>query len=1255
MRTFENRSDLDDALTWTNFLKRIPGSKNTENVEQEVEVICFDFFDTLVYRIVEPEDTKRLASNQLGILLGEEITGNTLYLFRRRLEAELCRKNAEAGSDPEFNFLAFAPAFYACLKKDYTNFPKHFCEKDFIQRVLDIEIATEKQVQRINPGVHELLLSIDRQGIRLVLVSDFYIPKRYFKDFLDYHGLTKYFDQIFISADYGVKKSSGRLYDKILAYFQCPPEKIVMIGDNQHSDILMAQKKGIQAFSVPLSKTSTQVPSGSFKTENHFSSKEMEAEIRSIISRKGGDIFPEIGASLYRFIFLLFQSLVKAGVDHVFFFSKEGELLRVLFDQFQKERFGAKIIESHYLMVSRKSTYICSLKPLSEEGFNGIFQQYIHISPREFLLSLNFTETEASAVCREISVKYDQRIPKFHQSSQFKAFIQLKAFESLYESKRADQKRLFLKYLESFDVDFYKRGLNIIDVGWKGSIQDNLFHILQRKVKVKGYYIGLLNPTNVTTFNKKKGVLFSNHPHITPFFDVYRSNTSLFEIVLGATHGSADKYVEAPISNKSNDTIRVQLLDLPEERRLYQEKIQPIQACITSVFQEINRLASVTIKPPPDESWYAKQHARIVYRPTRRETAFFKGLYHLENFGIFEFSEFKGRGKLPIGKRWDNLKWAIQESNFISEKGIWHPVLLEKFGIGFAAPFFGERDYRKAFPDNKPGFKFTGETLFKTLSKLRVKRHTRIAFFLGIPEISGGTYVIFEHAVRLKQKGYPVFIITREDVHPDRFKWHPEASELGWLTIEQAGQMYFDIAVATWWQSAILLGQIKAATYIYFIQSIESRFFPSDENATNEDRAYRRLAESTYLLPIPIITEARWIKEYLNKGYGIEAFLVRNGIRKDLYTEVGEAHRPREKGKLRVLVEGPLGVPYKNVEKAIEIARKSDADEIWLFTSTKVDSVEGATRIFSQIPIHETPPIYRSCDVLLKLSTVEGMFGPPLEIFHCGGTAIVYNVTGHEEYIRHHVNSFVLPEGDEHGVIHHLNLLKHQPELLEHLKKGAKITASKWPDWNTASDNFEKVLMKVRDQNWPNRIYLSKASEYLIRNCENDMKIQLEENKPRQIFQLFWHFGDGFSESESWKKGYRSGEWVLFQRKIRTDSKEIHIRIDPCMQEGVVFVSQLSVYKTTPKQPLVAFNSNGGWEGVEVQGTASLIYGNWMLVFESTGNDPQIVIPAIEIDDGQDSDILVEVALKCLSHRMALREIIGVVEKNDHMRIRSEL
>ncbi len=1226
-------SKLIDAFS--RFVSAYPG----------IEVFCFDFFDTLVTRTVEPETTKKIASRQLGTLLGREIAGEMIYQLRRDLEAKLCRENAEKGNDPEFNFLEFALAFHALMKEEYPHFPGDLQENDFSRRILDIELATEKLLQRVNPEVKNLLVFVSQNKARIAVVSDFYVPAAHFGSFLDCHGMSGHVEQLFISADFGLKKSSGRLYDKMIEHYGCPPEKMLMVGDNAHSDIRMAREKGILTFQVPPKRVETRGTDAPARKVEPLSPQEIAEKMSSFASRLGGSIFPEMGLTLYRFVFLLFRELAREKIDRICFFSKEGEFLKALFDRFQEERFGKSVIASHYLLVSRKSTYLCSLKPLAQESFNGIFQQYRHISPREFMLSLSFTDEEAEGICGGLSIGPGDRVPDFQNSPQFQSLLEYGPFRRLYESKRTRQKNVFLRYLESFGTDFYEKCLTIVDVGWKGSIQDNLFHILDGKVRIRGYYIGLLNPTSVTPLNSKKGILFANAPRPTPFFEVYRSNTSLFEMLLGATHGSADGYEEGAGDGRAGSEVRVLLSDTPEERALYREKIQPVQARIAEVFGEINRMACVTQCLEPDDRWYAQQHARMVFRPTRGETLFFKGLYHRENFGVFEFTRFEGRNPLSLERRWSHFKQVLQEPKLLSEKGIWHPVLLDRLGIGFAARFFGENRHRKAFPESPPVFRFTGERLFRALSRLNFKRGIKIAFFLGVPEISGGTYVIFEHAVRLNKKGYKVFILTREQVQPERYSWHPEAGTLEWLTLDEAVQERFDFAIATWWQSALLLNRVRAQTYLYFVQSVESRFFPGQETATAEERAYRRLVESTYLLPLPVITEAGWIRDYLNEKFGIEPFVVRNGVRKDLYTEAGDAIRPREKGKLRVLVEGPMGVPFKNVEKALALARESEADDVWLLTPTETGPIEGVSRIFSRVPIRETAPVYRSCDVLLKLSTVEGMFGPPLEMFHCGGTAIVYDVTGHEEYIRHNVNSFVLPAGDEAGVVHHLNLLKRSPDILERLKEGARATASGWPDWDRASDRFEKALRKIKGRRWPNRAYLSEASAYLYRNCENDIRLFFEmENAPTlQSCQVYWHQGDGYSEAKSLKNEYRSGEWVSIGVKLHADAGSLHLRVDPCMWDGVVFVGRIEVADGSHERALARFGPDSGWNGLTSGGTASAIHAGRFFAIESTGADPQILVPLVQIDGSHSlpAEIRVEIDLKFIPHKKALDEILA--------------
>jgi glycosyltransferase involved in cell wall biosynthesis len=332
----------------------------------------------------------------------------------------------------------------------------------------------------------------------------------------------------------------------------------------------------------------------------------------------------------------------------------------------------------------------------------------------------------------------------------------------------------------------------------------------------------------------------------------------------------------------------------------------------------------------------------------------------------------------------------------------------------------------------------------------------KIAFLLGSAHVGGGTYVIFQHALFLARSGWDVTIVTLDPIPSGQTLWHPEAhAELRYRTHAEVVDEVFDVAIATWWRTAYRLHLIKARSYQYFVQSIESRFFE------DWDLAARWYAEATYTMQLPVITEASWIKEYLTSRFGSSVHMAINGIRKDIYRPEGEAVAPRDPNRLRVLVEGPLRVFFKNVERTIELCKKSHADEIWLLTSSSdCTNYPGIDRTFSCIPIAEVASVYRSCDVIVKLSHVEGMFGPPLEMFHCGGTAVVYQVTGHEEYIVEGVNAIVLPKDDEEGVIAAINDFKRYPEKLRQLKSNALKTAASWPDWSEASKNFRDGIIK---------------------------------------------------------------------------------------------------------------------------------------------------------------------------------------------------
>ncbi|CCV12497.1 Glycosyl transferase, group 2 family protein (fragment) [Mesorhizobium sp. STM 4661] len=223
---------------------------------------------------------------------------------------------------------------------------------------------------------------------------------------------------------------------------------------------------------------------------------------------------------------------------------------------------------------------------------------------------------------------------------------------------------------------------------------------------------------------------------------------------------------------------------------------------------------------------------------------------------------------------------------------------------------------------------------------------------------------------------------------------------------------------------------LKADRKIYFVQSDERFFY--------DDTETKAMVASTYRQDFEFVTIASWVREFLDREFGQKAALVANGIDLDVFVE---SRGLRSVGRPRVLIEGPLSVPWKGVADAYAAVRDLDVD-IWLVASDGIVPVEWRLdRVFKAVPQNEMPEIYSSCDILLKMSHVESFCLPALEAMACGCAVVVGKVNGATEFVRHEHNSLVVERGDIASAKNAVMRLLENPVLRKRLVEEGRRTA----------------------------------------------------------------------------------------------------------------------------------------------------------------------------------------------------------------------
>lgn len=193
-------------------------------------------------------------------------------------------------------------------------------KEQFVAQSLKIDIAVELGCQYPNEHLVKRFRKAKRNGARIYIVSDFYLPKKAYDAFLLKSHLDDLFDGVYVSEACDCTKSDGSLYAYVLNDLHLNPEDVEMYGDSRHSDVKMAKKNGIEGrWYFPLRhKIWTNI---SRKLDLDYSKRMVRKESRWLYRHTN---FEEYSLVLYHFNQKLTTRANDLKVDKMAFLSRGG-------------------------------------------------------------------------------------------------------------------------------------------------------------------------------------------------------------------------------------------------------------------------------------------------------------------------------------------------------------------------------------------------------------------------------------------------------------------------------------------------------------------------------------------------------------------------------------------------------------------------------------------------------------------------------------------------------------------------------------------------------------------------------------------------------------------------------------------------------------------------------------------------------------------------------------------------------------------
>ena len=198
-------------------------------------IYSFDVFDTvLVRRVALPSDIFRLVALELGQQV-DTPAGNFIEDFvSARIAAErIARRKVAPREDCTIRDI------WRELRALMPALPSDADER--------LEVEIERRNIGCNPHLFFQIGALRQSGARVIFISDIYYSREDIFGLLEREGLAATLDEVYVSADVGLLKSSGALFNHVALTEGVAPADIEHLGDNWHSDVVAARRAGLRS------------------------------------------------------------------------------------------------------------------------------------------------------------------------------------------------------------------------------------------------------------------------------------------------------------------------------------------------------------------------------------------------------------------------------------------------------------------------------------------------------------------------------------------------------------------------------------------------------------------------------------------------------------------------------------------------------------------------------------------------------------------------------------------------------------------------------------------------------------------------------------------------------------------------------------------------------------------------------------------------------------------------------------------------